>query len=668
MKYILILTCIILFWGCNGTQSQNGQDPLLNESLTTSALTAFPSCDDLLTVLKQQTIRRMEKDMDRYKSCSLYGPQAQGMPVPSSVESRFTPTNLQEEGVDEGDTIKTDGEHIFVLTQTGVDIFKAWPISDFHKVASYSFPETTSNSASSPALSSHQAQLSINPSIQPLFFLKDRKLIILRNLYSTTKIIHLDVTDPSHPRQVLEKIIAGYSIQSRIVGKNLHVALSHYLQSQNPRLEWPTIDWTKASQECSDPARKEAFLNSLDTSIAAAKETNRQRIERATLEDWIPTLPEAPSLIQENCRQIVHDPSLESSDGLILLYSLNLEDSHQEKTTAVLGSGYQVYASPKSFYLAGSDANDTTRIHRFAINTEDQLHQYIASRAVPGYILNSFSMGEDENTFHIATTVGHVSGEGNSEVSNNVYAMDTAKADLPVVGRLEKIAQGEQIYAVRFVGSKGYLVTFKKVDPLFVVNLKDPQHLVIEGELQMPGFSTYLHPLDENHLIGLGKDAEDQGTFAWFQGVKLALFDVTPGQTPASVDQTILGSRGTYSEALSDHHAFTFDKPSGLLALPISLYEGGHGGSDVGEFRYHAVELFEISSQKILKKGEVQLPAGATSPQRVLVMGSGNNRALYILDQGSLYQATMEPSFSITKREPVNNQRYEVSYDMVARD
>ncbi len=658
MKHFLILTCMILFWGCYGIQNQNGQGPLPNESLTTSALTAFSSCDDLLTVLKQQTIRQMEKDMDSYyKSCSLYGPQA--MPVSSSTGSNFTPTNLQEEGVDEGDIIKTDGESIFVLTQTSVDIFKAWPVAEFQKVGSFTFGDTAQSYIRNHSL-----------------FLDHGKLIILRQGwvsvseglgYSATKIIRLDVSDTAHPTQISEKTVLGNLIQARIVGKNLHLALSSPFQG--PRIEGPTIDWARGFRDCSDSTKKEAFLNSLDAPIATAKESNRQKIERATLEDWLPTLQGVPALIGENCHQIVHDPNSESSDGLIRLSSFNLEDTSQEKTTSVLGLGYQIYASPKSFYLAGSDHssapdnNETTRIHRFAINTGDQLHQYIASHAVPGRIINSFSMGEDKSTFHIATTVEHVSREGNSEVWNNVYALDTAQSDLPVVGRLEKIAQGEQIYGVRFVGSKGYLVTFKKIDPLFVVNLKDPQHLVVEGELQMPGFSTYLHPLDENHLIGLGKDAEDQGSFAWFQGVKLALFDVTSGQTPASVDQTILGSRGTYSEALSDHHAFTFDKPTGLLALPISLFEGGHGGSEMGQFRYHGVELFEISPQRIIKKGEVQLPTGATSPQRILMMGFGNNRALYILDQRTLYQATMEPSFSVTRQETINNMPNMVGMD-----
>jgi len=159
-----------------------------------------------------------------------------------------------------------------------------------------------------------------------------------------------------------------------------------------------------------------------------------------------------------------------------------------------------------------------------------------------------------------------------SEVTwkNNLYVLNATT--LKIVGRLEGLALGERIYSARFMGSRCYLVTFKKVDPLFTINLSDPANPHVLGELKIPGYSDYLHPFGENYLIGIGKEAvpAEEGDFAWYQGLKISLFNISDIERPAEVDKIIIGDRGTDSPVLRDHHALLFSKARNLLVIPIT--------------------------------------------------------------------------------------------------
>jgi uncharacterized secreted protein with C-terminal beta-propeller domain len=181
-------------------------------------------------------------------------------------------------------------------------------------------------------------------------------------------------------------------------------------------------------------------------------------------------------------------------------------------------------------------------------------------------VLNQFSMDEYDGYFRVATTTqGETTG-------NHVYILDM---DLNIVGSLENLAPGEMIYAARFMGGRGYLVTFEMIDPLFVIDLSDPYSPEVLGELKITGYSNYLHPYDENHLIGIGKqavEAEEEG-FAWYQGVKIALFDVSDVNNPQEISKYEIGDRGTDSTVLWDHKAFLFDESRNLMVIPVVVAE-----------------------------------------------------------------------------------------------
>ncbi|PJA18271.1 MAG: copper amine oxidase, partial [Candidatus Diapherotrites archaeon CG_4_10_14_0_2_um_filter_31_5] len=326
------------------------------------------------------------------------------------------------------------------------------------------------------------------------------------------------------------------------------------------------------------------------------------------------------------CKNIGYLPPVNPQSFItIASISMNEFDSEIQKET-VVGSAENLYASQENLYLAQTEYNynyfpvvtevvdavkgmvtDTrefTSIHKFSLNKGKI--DYLGVMKAPGTILNQFSMDEFDSHFRIATTTGHVSRSGGGS-SNNIYVFGN---DLKLKGQLEDLAPGEKIYSARFMGKKGYLVTFKKVDPLFVIDLSNPEKPEILGKLKIPGYSDYLHPIDETHLIGIGKDTieAEEGEFAWYQGVKIAVFDVTDIEHPKEMYKEIIGDRGTDSFALQDHKAFLYDKEKNLLVIPIQLaeiseeqkqaYENSEQqkwGPLYGEFTFQGAYVYNLS-------------------------------------------------------------------------
>ena len=230
----------------------------------------------------------------------------------------------------------------------------------------------------------------------------------------------------------------------------------------------------------------------------------------------------------------------------------------------------------------------------------------MAKGSVPGKLLNQFSMDEHGDRFRVATNIEYYHpSEGNVRY-NAVYVLDE---DLNTVGELGDIAPTEWIYSARFIEDRLYLVTFKKVDPFFVIDLSTDTPKIL-GELKIPGYSDYLHPYDENHIIGVGKDTTDHGDFALFQGVKIAIFNVEDVKNPRVADDVIIGKRGTESGALYDHKAFFFDRASGLLSIPIvgnlgDLGEVGGSESKSVHDRWRGFYVYDLTDKKFDLQGTI---------------------------------------------------------------
>jgi uncharacterized secreted protein with C-terminal beta-propeller domain len=214
-------------------------------------------------------------------------------------------------------------------------------------------------------------------------------------------------------------------------------------------------------------------------------------------------------------------------------------------------------------------------VHKFALHPGGAAPDYAASGVVKGRILNQFAMDEHNGVFRIATTNGRVP---NPNVYSTISTLKEQGSQLIELGRIDHLAPTEDIRSARFRGDVGFVVTFKKTDPLFVLNLADPSAPTVEGELKIPGFSTYMHLMDEDHLLTMGYDADDQGAFAWFQGIQLQIIDVADLTNPWLQHKEVIGTRGSTSEAATNHLAFTYFKARDLLAVPMTVCEEGGGG------------------------------------------------------------------------------------------
>jgi hypothetical protein len=252
---------------------------------------------------------------------------------------------------------------------------------------------------------------------------------------------------------------------------------------------------------------------------------------------------------------------------------LNIADGlpEQVSATSIIGWNANIYASAGAMYLSSpysqwdpEKEQDLSDVVKFTLGSDAVT--LAASARVPGNILNSFSMDESGQYFRIATSDGW-----RSSATNSVFVLDQVASELQRVGSIQGIAPGEALYSARFIGDRGYLVTFERRDPLFTLDLSNPTAPKVAGELIIPGFSSYLQPIDATHLLGLGQNINDSG----FVGdAQLSLFDVSDIANPkrTAVHTVDSGESTTDSVADADHHAFAYFPAQGILAFPVREY------------------------------------------------------------------------------------------------
>jgi uncharacterized secreted protein with C-terminal beta-propeller domain len=277
------------------------------------------------------------------------------------------------------------------------------------------------------------------------------------------------------------------------------------------------------------------------------------------------------------------------------LVSVDLANPEPVAISTIISRAGAIYASTEALYMAVAhnwSAEDFSTIHKFRISDDVEETSYLASGSVVGRALNQFAMDERDGRLRIATTDGRVPSP---DVVSHVSVLEEDGEELLVVGSLGGIAPTEDIRSVRFDGDHAFVVTFKKTDPLFVFDLSDPQAPRKLGELKIPGFSTYMHMLDDGHLLTIGYDADDHESFAYFDGVLLQIFDVTDPTAPALAHKHVIGTRGSSSEALTNHLAFTWYPERGLLSLPMTVCEGGDDGTYGETMTFSGLMIFDAS-------------------------------------------------------------------------
>jgi uncharacterized secreted protein with C-terminal beta-propeller domain len=537
------------------------------------ALPAFQDCDELLAYVKQHALEQVTPYglpggyggvvMSDVAAAEAGGDAAASRAGSVPTGRSYSETNVQTAGVDEPDIVKTDGQRLIVLSDQRLMVFDV--------------------STDRPALLGTLRLEGVWP--RDLLFLGDRALVLGEGQLgagassrlavpdhgyggAVSALVEIDLTDPSAPRVARRLLVDGRYLSARMHDGVARIVVSSY----------PTgLDFTYPEGGGLRGERD-------------ALERNREVIRSSTLENWVPYFVvenEAGGVEAEgsllDCDTARH-PQEFSGLGMLTVLTFDLAEGLtgdvRDGSVGVLADGETVYASTEALYVATQRWMDwtaireeraddlreghVTQIHRFDISGGGPA-EYRATGEVPGWLLNQFSMDEFEGHLRVASTDAPPDFGGPSE------SMVTVLADrdgvLEQIGQVTGLGIDERIYAVRFMGDLGYVVTFREVDPLYVVDLRDPATPRVAGELKIPGYSAYLHPLGDGLLLGVGQDATKRGMT---RGTQMSLFDVSDPTSPERIDQIQIA--GGSSEAEWDHHAFLYWEPESLVVLPLSVY------------------------------------------------------------------------------------------------
>jgi hypothetical protein len=519
-------------------------------------------------------------------------------------------TNVQEQGVDEPDFVKNDGKRLLVVMANKlhiVDLTSAAP----RVVSSITLP------GSGPTLlvqgdhvlvmSSETAYLPTpvgtptpppGPSTTPPSWPSSTGFVprttfamttwrggapvppVYRPTVPRTRLTLLDLADPAKPVERQSVVVDGRFVDARLVGGRARVVTS----AGAPQLPFvnPT-DYTEAG-------------------LLAAQRANEDVIRSTTISDWLPKVrnPGDDASAREllACNRLSR-PTEFSGFETVAVLSLDLTRDGLDvgDTVGISATAQTVYASTQNLYvgtrvqaLSPSDGRvpdgrtttvpttvpvqPRTALHAFGVGTAGPA-TYRASGSVDGTLLNQWSLSEHAGHLRVVTTIGPCPGCTGSETQLSVMRLPAAttpagrRAELTLVGSVGGMGKGEQVKAVRFMGDRAYIVTFRQVDPFYVVDLADPAKPVVAGELKVPGYSAYLHPVGDHQVLGVGRDATPDGRVT---GTKVSLYDVADSSQPTEVGSIVLPN--AYTSVESTAKAFLWWAPEKLAVVPVYSYGG----------------------------------------------------------------------------------------------
>jgi hypothetical protein len=533
-------------------------------------------------------------------------------PSAGAEATAASPTNLQEAGVDEPDIVKTAGDTILSVDGTTL--------------------RAVGSNGGNPELLD-ELELAAGPDSSPVnsyqLLVSGDHLLAIGVSYGfvaidegmggtaaaspvigypgdpSTSLTEIDISDPSHLRVVRSMTVDGSYVSARLTGSTVRMATSSYPSA-------PT----------------------------AESGNGRAMLPRYTLTDARTGAQRQGKLV--GCRR-VDRPSRFAGTGLLTVSTIDLDRGLPAiDADGILTDGQIVYGSPTSLYIATerwSDSADdsgsqaSTEIHRFDTSAPDST-RYVASGRVTGYMLSQWSMSEQDGLLRVASTTAPPwddSGapEGKSQTLVSVLATDGDR--LVHVGRLDGLGRGDDVYAVRFIGDAGYVVTFRQIDPLHVIDLSDPTNPRAVGELEIPGYSAYLHPVGPGLLLGVGREVSADGVPG---GVQASLFDVSDPANPVRIDRESFG-RGSSTEVEYDHHAFSWFDGDSLAAIPIDSYSTDPYSNDDDRFGFVGLRVTPGAADPL---GRVDRPQTHMSVRRTLELGG----RLYAIgsDAVSVYDPT----------------------------
>ncbi len=477
-------------------------------------------------------------------------------PAEGGGNDSFSGTNNQEGGVDEADFVKTDGKRLVVANGTTIRVIDV--------------------TGDKPTLV-HTIKLDENTWVQEMFLVGDRAVIMsqgwIQDGATADAIGGGEKTNWIMPAGISTTSLTEVNLESGSVGETITFAGS-YLSGREVDGAIRIVVNASVGQfpfvYANGPAAEDV-----------AEKTNRELLKESTIEQWLPSYKNGDgssgSLIP--CDQM-HIPSEFSGFGTLAVLTLDMNDGlGLTDSIGVLTEGQTIYASTDRLAVAtarwdgdfnwddGEPESDsyTTSLHSFDISDPTST-TYVASGSVDGHMLNQYSMSEHNGHLRVAVTEGAPWGGDSSESS--VIVLAEQGSELVTVGKVGGLGKGEQIQSVRFMGDTAYVVTFRQVDPLYTVDLSDPTSPKVLGELKIPGFSSYLHPIDDGLLMGIGQDGTDEGQLL---GAQVSMFDVSDLSNPTRIGALPFGEN-SQSSVSWEAKAFTWWAPTRTAFVPVSSW------------------------------------------------------------------------------------------------
>ncbi len=551
-------------------------------SSASAKLSRFADCDDMRLYLTRAWTETLVESRYSYYRWDM--PMAEGDLEAGGDDGSggdegpdsYSETNTQEQGVDEPDIVKTDGEHIYVLHDAQLSVLDSWPAEETHSLATLDLPGWPTN-----------------------MFLQGDQLLVFSydwdergwetdggGYNERTLMTVVDISDRSDPTITREIAVEGWLNGARMVDGHVYAVTNAWTWMPESlwNLAWdensglPEVDYDSSDAEI-EMARIQARAM-LTPHVAAVVSTLSDADLLPLASDGLPGEDADPQPLM-GCDEI-YRPAVLADPNMTSVVHLDLGEVDGELSgTGLMAAGWNLYASTDHLVIAqtswdwwwgGDDTALETHLHRFALEGDGATYE--GSGSVGGWLLNQFSMSEYDGHLRVATTDMNAwgwgwDGEDRAEPANNVFVLEQTATGFTEVGHVGGIAPGETIQAVRFLGEKGFVVTYEQIDPLFTLDLSVPSDPRIIGELELPGFSTYLHPVNEDLLLSVGFAGTWEGQIT---GMAISLFDVSDFANPRLADQILLESDDwSWSEALYDHHAFTYF--NGVLSLPIYTWQ-----------------------------------------------------------------------------------------------
>jgi uncharacterized secreted protein with C-terminal beta-propeller domain len=499
----------------------------------------------------------------------------------SDVPSDFTTTNNQEAGVDEIDIVKTDGTHLYAVEGKDLHIMQSWPATATAELAVEELPGYGRG-----------------------LFLRGGRALIVSDVWNSeedsdgftggTRFTLLDVADPASPGVLRVVDIEGWLVDARLIDGDLYAVVRSYIElppelwvlAWRDDLGLPDLPWDATEDE------RESILAEARTIFAPLV---TEILAKYEVQDMLPRMRD----VSERESAPIAEPLLDcgslfrpvhaSTWAILSIVHLDLDENGPVSATGLIADGWTVYASRKNLYVAQTSdwwwwgwmwapTEMTTAIHKFELDpSQDSPVRYSASGEVDGWILDQFALSEHQGFLRVAATEfdwwWNTTPEREQASSVSILS-DDGNGHLREVGLVGGLGPNERIFAVRFMGDTGYVVTFEQIDPLFTLDLSDPFFPKVVGELEVTGFSSYLHPIGNDWLLAVGQEADEDGRVI---GLAVSIFDVRDPSAPTLAQRHLVESNQdtwSWSEAMHDHHAFTYHR--GVLSIPAYI-DGAEG-------------------------------------------------------------------------------------------